>query len=138
MVRRIIFSLKGWGAASFLLAVALLFQHFFRNPLCFSWACMIWLLVGIGGAILTYSFIILPFLPNKKWLKTIILSLLFLIIYFINLFIYQADYVNNLLFSGKSILIIVALLIGISYLTTNIIRHKNNLIIRQIKMRTKV
>ena len=138
MVRRIIFSLKGWGIASFLLAIALFFQHFFRNPLCFSWACMIWLLVGIGGAILTYSFIILPFLPNKKWLKTIILSLLFLIIYFINLFIYQADYVNNLLFSGKSILIIVALLIGISYLTTNIIRHKNNLIIRQIKMRTKV
>ncbi len=136
MIRRIIFSLKGWGIASLLLAAALLFQHFFRNPLCFSWECVIWLLLGLLLAILIYSFIILPLLPEKQWLKNAILSLLFLASYSINLILYQIDYVNNLLFTGGSIVAIITILIGISCITTNIIRYKKNLVIRQIK--TKV
>lgn len=132
MIRRIIFSLKGWGIASLLLAIALLFQHFFRNPLCFSWECISWFLAGILMAIFVYSLVILPFLPNKQWIRNSVLSLLFLAIYFLNLTIYKVDYTNNLLFTGKSLFVIAVIIVVISCFTANSIRYKSNLIIRQM------
>ncbi len=137
MIRRIIFSFKGWGIASLLLAIALLFQHFFRNPLCFSWACILWFLAGILIAILVYSLAILPFLPNKQWIRNSVLSLLFLITYFLNLSIYKVDYTNNLLFTGKSLFVIAVIIVVISCFTANSIRYKSNLIIRQFRARSK-
>ena len=136
MIRRIIFSLKGWGIASLGLAIALLYQHFFRNPLCFSWECIGWFVFGLLLATLIYSFVIMPLLPKKQWIKNTILSFLFLITYFSNLFIFKVDYYNNLLASNESIITISLLIVGISCLTANVIRYsKNNLIIRQVKIR---
>ncbi len=137
MIRRIIFSLKGWGVASLLLAIALLYQHFFRNPLCFSWNCIIWFLLSILGAVIVYSFILLPVLPNKKWLKNMVLSILFLASYYLNLFTFETDYSNNLLLSDGSKIAISLLIVFVACFTTQFIKIENKLVIRQVSVRKK-
>ena len=137
MIRRIIFSLKGWGVASLLLAIALLYQHFFRNPLCFSWDCIIWFLLSILGAVIVYSFILLPVLPNKKWLKNMVLSILFLASYYLNLFTFETDYSNNLLLSDGSKIAISLLVVFVACFTAQFIKIENKLVIRQVSVRKK-
>ncbi len=137
MIQQLINVLKGWGVACCFVMTSLLFQHYFRNPLCFSWTCIIWLLLGLLVAIGTYSWFVLPNLPNTWWIKNLALSFLFLISFSTNLSLFQLDYSNNLLWSSSSIITMGLLLLIVSSFTSIIIQKENRLIIRQINIRKR-